>query len=72
MPRKRMVVKREIMPDPLYKSQLVAKFINNLMKQGKRSIAQSILYKSFEIISQKTKEDPLTVFKKAINNVKRL
>jgi small subunit ribosomal protein S7 len=70
MPRKRVIVKREILPDPVYKSQLAAKFINSLMGAGKKSIAQSILYGSFNIIKEKTKEDPLMLFQKAINNVK--
>ena len=70
MPRKRVIVKREIIPDPKYKSQLVTKFINSLMKDGKKSLAQSILYEAFEIINQKIKEDPLSIFQKALNNVK--
>ena len=70
MPRKRVVAKREIMPDPKYKSVLVTKFINNLMKKGKKSTAQSILYESFDIIEEKTKQDPLTVFQNAVENVK--
>jgi len=70
MPRKRMIAKRKIMPDPLYKSDLASKFINSLMKDGKRSIAQSILYSAFDVIQDKTKDDPLTVFQKALNNVK--
>ena len=70
MPRKRVVEKREVFSDPKYKSVLVAKFVNNLMKKGKKSVAQSILYKSFDIISEKTKQDPLAVFQKALENVK--
>ncbi|MFH1488625.1 MAG: 30S ribosomal protein S7 [Pseudomonadota bacterium] len=70
MPRKRIVVKREILTDPVYKSQLAAKFINSLMAEGKKSIAQAILYQAFDIVKGKTKEDPLTLFQKAINNVK--
>lgn len=70
MPRKRIFAKREIVSDPKYKSVLVTKFVNNLMKKGKKSIAQSILYESFDIISEKTKQDPVTVFKKAVENVK--
>lgn len=70
MSRKRVADKREIIPDPLYKSQLVAKFTNYLMRDGKKSVAQSILYDSFKIMEQKTKEDPLALFKKAVNNVK--
>ncbi len=70
MPRKRVVAKRDPMPDPKYKNALAAKFINNMMKKGKKSVAQSILYNSFEIIEEKTKKDPLEVFQKALENVK--
>ncbi len=70
MPRKGLVTKRESTPDPKYGSVLSAKFINNLMKKGKKSIAYSIFYKSFDIIKEKTKQDPLGVFQKALENVK--
>ena len=70
MPRKRLVIKREILLDPKYKSRLLAKFINCMMIKGKKSRAQAILYESFDIIKEKTKEDPLAIFQKAINNVK--
>ena len=70
MPRKRVVVKREIIPDPKYKSQLVAKFTHCLMKKGKKSLAQSVLYEAFDIIEQKNKENPLSIFQKAVENVK--
>jgi len=70
MPRKRIIVKRDIIPDPKYNSVLVTKFINNLMKKGKKSVARSILYGSLDIIKEKTKQDPLTIFQKAFENVK--
>ncbi len=70
MTRKGDIVKREILPDPKYKSELVAKFINRIMQKGKRNLAESILYEAFDIIHQKTKEDPLSVFQKAIEDVK--
>ncbi|MFP3929170.1 MAG: 30S ribosomal protein S7 [Desulfobacteraceae bacterium] len=70
MSRKRVAEKREIQPDPMYKSQLVSKFTNYLMRDGKKSVAQAILYDAFQIIEQRSKEDPLAVFKKAVNNVK--
>ena len=70
MPRRRVVSKREIPADPLYQSALVTKFINTVMNDGKRSTASRILYKSFDIIKEKTADDPLKVFKKAIDNVK--
>ena len=70
MPRKRVVTKRETIPDPKYSSQMVSKFINCLMKKGKRSVAQSILYRALDVVKQKTKDDPLPVFQKAVNNVR--
>ena len=70
MPRRRVIAKRDIAPDPMYQSALVTKFINCVMSDGKRSTAERILYKSFDIIKEKTADDPLKVFKKAIDNVK--
>jgi small subunit ribosomal protein S7 len=70
MPRRRVVSKRDIEPDPMYQSALVTKFINTVMNDGKRSTAARILYRSFDIIKEKTADDPLKVFKKAIDNVK--
>jgi small subunit ribosomal protein S7 len=70
MPRKRVVTKRETILDPKYSSQMVSKFINCLMKKGKRSVAQSILYRALDVIKQKTKDDPLPIFQKAVNNVR--
>ena len=70
MPRRRVVSKREIAADPLYQSTLVTKFINTVMSHGKRSTAERIIYKSFDIIKEKTGDDPLKVFKKAVDNVK--
>jgi small subunit ribosomal protein S7 len=70
MPRKREIPKRVIMPDPKYKSKLVSKFINCLMKGGKKSVAESILYGAFGIIESRTKEPPLKIFEKAMVNTK--
>ena len=70
MPRRRVVAKREILPDPLYNSQLVTKFINSVMTQGKKSIAEGILYGALNKVAEKTQDDPMKVFKKAIDNVK--
>ncbi|HOP47530.1 MAG TPA: 30S ribosomal protein S7 [Desulfobacteraceae bacterium] len=70
MPRRRAIAKREILSDTKYESVLVAKFINNLMKKGKKSIAQEILYKALDIINDKLQEDPFAVFQKALENVK--
>ena len=70
MPRKREIIKREVPADPKYKSKLVSNFVSCLMKKGKKSLAQKILYDSFDIMHEKTKEDPLELFQKALNNVK--
>ena len=63
MPRKRIVSKRKVLPDPRYNSVLVTRFINNLMKKGKKSIAQSILYGAFDIIGEKPKKILCQCFK---------
>ena len=68
MPRRREVPKRKILPDPVYNDVMVAKFCNNLMYMGKKAIAEGIVYGAFEIIEGRTKEDPLLVFRKAIEN----
>jgi small subunit ribosomal protein S7 len=70
MPRRREVPKREIIPDPKYHSQLVAKFINCILRRGKKSTAEGVLYGCFDILSDKTQSDPLKVLKKALENVK--
>lgn len=70
MPRRRVVVKRDVLPDPKYNSKLVTKFINNLMKQGRKSTSESIFYGSMDLIAERTNEDPLSVFQQAIDNVK--
>jgi small subunit ribosomal protein S7 len=70
MPRKREVVHRAILPDPKHHSPLVAKFVNSLMRKGKKSTAESILYRSLDLIAKKTEEEPIKVFEKAIDNVK--
>ena len=70
MPRRREVPKRDVPPDPLYNSALVTKFVRTVMKNGKRSTAEGIIYRSLDIIKAKTGDDPLKVFKKAIDNVK--
>ncbi len=69
MPRKGPVPKRVVLPDPVYDSELVARFINRLMKCGKKSVAESIFYKAMEIIEQKTGQPALQVFEQAIENV---
>lgn len=69
MPRRRIIAKREILPDPVYNSPLVAKFVNTLMWDGKKSTAEGILYRALDVIKDKAQDDPLKVFKKAIENV---
>jgi len=70
MPRKGTVERREIGPDPVYMNSLVQKLINCVMLEGKRSVAQNIVYDAFELIKQRANDDPLKVFKKAVDNVK--
>jgi small subunit ribosomal protein S7 len=70
MPRRREIPKREVPPDPLFASPLVTKFVSTVMRDGKRSTAERILYKSLDIVKEKTGDDPLKVFKKAIDNTK--
>jgi small subunit ribosomal protein S7 len=70
MPRRREVTRREILADPKYKNTLVAKFINKIMQQGKKSVAERIFYHALEIIQERIKEDPLKVFEKSVGNVK--
>ncbi|MGQ0733479.1 MAG: 30S ribosomal protein S7 [Acidobacteriota bacterium] len=70
MPRRREIPKRDLAADALYNSSLVTKFINTIMKEGKRSTAERILYQSFDIIKERSGDDPLKVFKKALDNVK--
>ena len=72
MPRRKVVEKREIFPDPKFGSVIVAKFINYLMHGGKKSVAEHIFYDAMEIIEAKTKQEPIKLFKKAIDNVKPL
>ena len=70
MPRRGFVPRREILPDPVYQSPLVTKFIACLMVDGKKSTAEDIFYGAMNIVQERTKEDPVKVFRKAIDNVK--
>ena len=70
MPRRREVVKRDVLPDPRYNSKLVTRFVNCLMWQGKKSTAESIFYGSLDVIGERTGQEPLEVFQQAIDNVK--
>ncbi|MEN6620266.1 MAG: 30S ribosomal protein S7 [Smithella sp.] len=70
MPRRREIEKRDILPDPKFNNKLVAKFVNSLLKRGKKSTAEGILYGAFDIIEKRIKEQPVELFEKALNNVK--
>jgi len=70
MPRRGTVSRREVLPDPLYNSALLTKFINSMMEGGKRATAQRIMYDALNVVQEKTQDDPLKVFKKAVDNVK--
>lgn len=70
MPRRRVAERRGVLADPIYNSPLITKFINGIMWEGKKSIAEKIFYGAMEKVAEKTGEEPLKVFKKAIDNVK--
>ena len=70
MPRRREIEKRDVLPDPKFNNKMVAKFVNSLLKRGKKSTAEGILYGAFDIIEKKIKEQPVELFEKALNNVK--
>ena len=70
MPRRREIEKRKILPDPKFQDRVVAKFVNNLMREGKKSTGERIIYGAFGQVEQKLKDDPLKIFKKALDNVK--
>lgn len=70
MPRRREVPKREILPDPKYGNVELSKFMNVIMESGKKAVAERIIYGALDIIEEKTKKDPMEVFKEAIDNVK--
>ena len=69
MPRRGFVAKREVMPDPMYNSVIVTRLINNIMLDGKKGVAQKIVYDAFDIIKEKTGNDPLDVFTQAMDNI---
>ena len=68
--RKRRAVKRDVLPDPIYKSKVVTKLINRIMLDGKKGVAEKILYEAFDTVKEKTGEDPVVVFDKALENIK--
>ncbi len=70
MPRRREVPKRKITPDPKFQDRVLAKFMNDMMRKGKKSIAEAVCYKALDLVQQRTNEDPLKIFKKALDNVK--
>ena len=69
MPRRGKIAKRDVLPDPLYNSKLVTRLINNVMIDGKKGVAQKIVYEAFDIIREKTGKEPLEVFEAAMENV---
>ena len=70
MPRRKVVVKRPVLPDSQYSDQFVTRCVNVLMKRGKKSLAEHIMYGALEIVRERTSEDPLKVFRQAVDNVK--
>ncbi|MEN6437291.1 MAG: 30S ribosomal protein S7 [Syntrophobacter sp.] len=70
MPRRREVPKRYVLPDPKFNSRLAAKFVNNVMRRGKKSTAEQIFYQALGLIEQRLKQDPMDVFQKALDNVR--
>ena len=68
--RKRRAIKRDVLPDPIYNSKVVTKLINQIMQDGKKGTAERILYEAFDIIKEKTGEEPMDVYQKALENVK--
>ena len=70
--RKRRAVKRDVLPDPIYNSKVVTKLINQIMNDGKKGTAERILYEAFEMIKEKTGQEPIEVYEKALENVKPL
>lgn len=69
MPRRGAVPKREVLPDPIYQNELISRFINKIMLDGKKGVAQSIMYGALEIVREKTGKDSMEVFEAAVNNV---
>ena len=69
MPRRGFIAKREVLPDPMYNSVVVTKLINNIMLDGKKGVAQQIVYDAFEIIGEKTGKNPVDVFTEAMDNI---
>ena len=68
--RKKQAVKKDVLPDPIYNSKVVTKLINSIMLDGKKGVAQTILYDAFDMIKEKTGEEPMAVYEKALENIK--
>ncbi len=69
MPRRGQIAKRDVLPDPLYKSKLVTRLINNIMFDGKKGVSQKIVYGAFDIVKEKTGKEPLEAFEEAMENI---
>ena len=69
MPRRGQIAKRDVLPDPLYNSKVVTRLVNNIMLDGKKGVAQKIVYGAFNIIQEKTGKDPIETFEAAMENV---
>jgi small subunit ribosomal protein S7 len=69
VPRRGQISKRDVLPDPIYGSKLVTKLVNNIMQDGKKGVAQKIVYDAFEIVKEKTGNEPLETFQKALENI---
>ena len=69
MPRRRVVAKREVLPDPKFGSKILAKFMNHVMVDGKKSVAERIVYGALDVVSEKTGSEPLEVFEKALESI---
>lgn len=69
MPRRGFIAKRDVLPDPIYNSKIVTSLVNNMMLDGKKGVAQKLVYGAFDIIKEKTDKDPLEVFEQALNNI---
>ncbi len=69
VPRRGNIAKRDVLPDPIYNSKLVTKLVNNIMYDGKKGVAQKIVYEAFDIVNEKTSENPLEQFQKALDNI---
>ncbi len=69
MPRRGFIAKRDVLPDPMYNSKVVTKLVNNIMLDGKKAVAQRIVYEAFDIIKEKEQKDPLEVFEAALENI---